>query len=146
MFLTRFLYREVTSLQPAWALKTRFEGQSFLFCAKVHLEHYGITWSILYRTSTENHMRIRANPKEVALVHFSGYLCTTPGQAKINKAAWCGRGRNPLAARYLRVVYKVLSYYGHWYLSNRRNMQQYIIAVLQVASCLYLHRTRTTCR
>jgi hypothetical protein len=42
-FLTRFLYREVTSPQPAWDQKTRSGGKAFLFCAKVALGHFGST-------------------------------------------------------------------------------------------------------
>ena len=34
-------------------------------------------WSILHRTSTKNHVRIRANPKELELVHCSGRLYAT---------------------------------------------------------------------
>jgi hypothetical protein len=42
VFSTRFLYREVTSSQPAWAPKTRFEGKTFYFVRK---STWGITES-----------------------------------------------------------------------------------------------------
>jgi hypothetical protein len=38
-------------------------GQNFLFCAKVALEYFGSTWSILHRTSTKNHGGIKVNPR-----------------------------------------------------------------------------------
>jgi hypothetical protein len=53
-------------------------------CAKARVVHRVFVWSILHRTSTKNHARIRANPKEVALVHCSGHLRTTqPCKAKL---------------------------------------------------------------
>ena len=49
----------------------------------VHLEY---VWSILHRTSTKNQMRIRANPKELELVHCFGYLYATQPYANGLKA------------------------------------------------------------
>jgi hypothetical protein len=45
--LTRFLYREVTSPQPARAPKMRFGDETFLFFAKVVLGHDGFVWGFL---------------------------------------------------------------------------------------------------
>ena len=55
-----------------------------MFCSKVHLEHYGITWNILHRTSTKNYKEIEVNPSTLGRVHFSGKIGTT--QPYQNKA------------------------------------------------------------
>jgi hypothetical protein len=44
---------------------------------KARVIHRVFVWSILHRTSTKKHVRIRANPKGEALVNCSGCLCTT---------------------------------------------------------------------
>jgi hypothetical protein len=69
--------QEVTSPQPAWAPKTRFEGKYFLFCAKVHLGHHGTTWNILHRASTNNYKGIGVNPPTLGRVHCSGKIGPT---------------------------------------------------------------------
>jgi hypothetical protein len=39
--------------------------------------HLRCVWSILQRTSTKNHVRIRENPKELARLHCPGHSCAT---------------------------------------------------------------------
>jgi hypothetical protein len=54
-----------------------FWGLNFLFCAKAHLGHHGITWSILHGISTKNYKEIEANPSTLGRLHFSGKTGTT---------------------------------------------------------------------
>ena len=41
------------------------------------MDYFVFVWTILHRTSTKNLVRIRADPKELELVHCSGYLYAT---------------------------------------------------------------------
>ena len=52
---------------------------NFLFCVEVALEHFGITWRILHRTSkkTKNHREIEVNPSALWLACFFGQIGPT---------------------------------------------------------------------
>ena len=77
MFLTRFLYREVTSPQPAWAPKTHFEGKTFYFVRK---STWGITESPgAFCTEQAQNITRRSEltPPTPGRVYFFGHLCPT---------------------------------------------------------------------
>jgi hypothetical protein len=73
VFLTRFLYGEVTSPQPAWAPKARFGGKTFGFTRKP-------IWNITEPPGTfftKNYKGNEVNPSALGRVHFSGKIGPT---------------------------------------------------------------------
>jgi hypothetical protein len=79
-FLTRFLYREVTSPQPAWAPKTRFGGKTFYFVRKTSggIPEAAGAFCIEQRTSTKTLGGSKlATPRCGLLTHCFGQIGPT---------------------------------------------------------------------